>query len=293
MHIQFSKGISGGLLGLAAAVCAVAIAGCGAQKTRREPLAQVQLKNMSNAEAHADFLQLTQSLRDQYGPLQYKQACFHFDFEKLAAASLAEIDAASTDLEYFGIMAKFLGNFHDGHVSFRVPLLSAVPFRSVYVPIALTHVAGKALVEWVDTGALAGIDVARGYELVSIDGQEPMALAAQLAQYQSSGNDESDKMKVFSAFYRGSYMGPFFPKSPTVNATFRRADGSLVTHALQWRAKNDQLADVPDASPAGNSHDLQGVQPDIAYEHTVEDFRAGFVNYVQTFSDRAVEMVAP
>ena len=34
-----------------------------------------------------------------------------------------------------------------------------------------------------------------------------------------------------------------------------------------------------------------GVSPDIPYAHTVIDFRSGYLRYVQTFSDRAVEQV--
>ncbi len=34
-----------------------------------------------------------------------------------------------------------------------------------------------------------------------------------------------------------------------------------------------------------------GVQPDYAYEHTIEDFRAGFVEYVNTFSQKALEQI--
>lgn len=34
-----------------------------------------------------------------------------------------------------------------------------------------------------------------------------------------------------------------------------------------------------------------GVQPDIEYSHTVKDFRAGFVDYVKTFSDLAVDEI--
>ncbi len=34
-----------------------------------------------------------------------------------------------------------------------------------------------------------------------------------------------------------------------------------------------------------------GIEPDIPYAHTVEDFRNGYVNYVKTFSDQAVELV--
>jgi hypothetical protein len=34
-----------------------------------------------------------------------------------------------------------------------------------------------------------------------------------------------------------------------------------------------------------------GVSPDIEYSHTVTDFRNGFVDYVKTFSDRAIEQI--
>jgi hypothetical protein len=34
-----------------------------------------------------------------------------------------------------------------------------------------------------------------------------------------------------------------------------------------------------------------GVEPDYLYAHTLEDFRNGFVKYIETFSDRAVEQI--
>lgn len=34
-----------------------------------------------------------------------------------------------------------------------------------------------------------------------------------------------------------------------------------------------------------------GIAPDIEYAHTLQDFRGGFVDYVKTFSDRAIEQI--
>lgn len=34
-----------------------------------------------------------------------------------------------------------------------------------------------------------------------------------------------------------------------------------------------------------------GVAPDIEYSHTASDIRAGYVNYVKTFSDKALEQI--
>jgi C-terminal processing protease CtpA/Prc len=49
----------------------------------------------------------------------------------------------------------------------------------------------------------------------------------------------------------------------------------------------------PNAQPTDADFvENNGVTPDIPYEHTVADFRAGFVNYVKTFSDRALEALA-
>jgi C-terminal processing protease CtpA/Prc len=34
-----------------------------------------------------------------------------------------------------------------------------------------------------------------------------------------------------------------------------------------------------------------GVKPDISYTHTIEDFRNGYVDYVKTFSEKALEQI--
>lgn len=55
-----------------------------------------------------------------------------------------------------------------------------------------------------------------------------------------------------------------------------------------FTSNRDDKAYTPELMVENN-----GVIPDYPYEHTVEDFRAGFVAYVKTFSEKALEQIKP
>jgi len=64
------------------------------------------------------------------------------------------------------------------------------------------------------------------------------------------------------------------------------SQGSLrLTRGLFTTYKSDN--NYPDSHMVENN----GVVPDYEYNHTVTDFRKGFVDYVEKFSQKAVEQI--
>jgi Peptidase family S41 len=212
------------------------LVGCG---TKPQDDSNTQLVSLSKAEALADFKQIVDSMKGQYGPLEYKEARFGFKFPDLVSKYKQEIEASNTDAEFFASYSRFLGEFHDGHVSFRAPVASTVGMVRAFVPIEITPVQGRAIVEAIDEDVLKGIGVEAGDELLLVDGRTPFEIAASANKYKRFGNELSDKLGVGYSFVRGNFMGELVPKSSTVVAVFQKPDGTKTTQELSWRFENE------------------------------------------------------
>lgn len=67
---------------------------------------------------------------------------------------------------------------------------------------------------------------------------------------------------------------------PNTQATISLTRGLFAAHSPSGEYKFDELVEN------------NGVTPDIAYQHTVQDVRAGYVGYVRAFSDAAIGLLA-
>ena len=264
-----SSRLGASALGLSVVLGSALVLSCGTgSKTQQSQVQKIQLKNMSQEEAQADFAQIVETFRRNYGPLKFKEQRFAFTFDDLVAEHKQRLSAAVTDGEYFEIFASFLASFRDGHVSFRAPVLTALNEVTAEIPIALMPVEGKALVESIIDPSIKDFGIAEGDIILRIDGQDPVEIAKQLSKLKSSGNEESDKHNVVNAFFRRNYMGKLYPKSPTALVEVQKPDGKVFQVTLSWRRTTD-LGERKDKLVSYQGGDTQliasGVSEDINF----------------------------
>ena len=107
---------------LMALLVAVILGACSQNQQKETGLlddnhSSAQLAPLTNNQINEDFQVVVANIRALYGPLEYKQKLFHFDFEKIVSESEKQIATAQTEEERMGFFYKFLAQLHDGHVS--------------------------------------------------------------------------------------------------------------------------------------------------------------------------------
>lgn len=229
---KMKKIYAGGLSFLALGLVSVA---CGLSGTK----SKVKVRDLTQQEAKADFLTLADNFRNNYGPLEYKERRFGFSFEDLVNQSLAEIEKSTNDIEYYGIISRFLTKFDDGHVSVRFPGKSAIGFDRARIPVFVEPFEGKAIVTAITEPSVAALGIALGDEVVSVDGVPASELLKKFAKLNGFANPVTSEHLYFKLFNRRIGDGETFPKGVSATVVFRNAEGSEYSQTLSWRKTND------------------------------------------------------
>lgn len=222
------------------AVAAMTLASCGLKKV--DASSKLTARQMTANEALADFEEIVASVRTLYGPLDYKQQRFGFNLNDTANEFRGKIQAAKSDVEFFGLYAQFLTRLQDAHVSVSFTS-SASNIRSYTIGLYLIPVEGKALV--VNVGAdLVDQGIKYGDEVTAVDGVAPADIAKTIAKYRSMANPVSELNFVNSVFARASHLAELVPQSPLAHVEFKRKDGSTYVRDLSWH--KTLYSDIPD-----------------------------------------------
>ena len=220
-------------------LCFVLICSC----RMRDNQSDVKQRDLNQQEAMDDFRDLVTKIRTLYGPLSFKEQRFGYTFDQVVKESEAAVQAAKTDAELFGIFAKLLTKFKDGHVSIAFNSNSDHKPVSYKIPIMLTPIEQKAIVSSIgdalkeSDGSYGGITV--GDELIEIDGKKPYDLLPTLMAYRSLGNDVSDEHLIANVLDRKFYMTDLTPTAPEARLVFKAADGKTYEKRLLWRMKDE------------------------------------------------------
>ncbi len=215
----------------------ILLVGCGQEDLGSE----FHIRNMSPAEISADFQQMVNAVSDFYGPLQYKEARFGFQWQDLVAQTRQELVAAKDDAEVFGIYAGFLATLQDGHVGIRFPTtngavgsyvidMTIAPFQQAESKEFRAHVSkiGDAFKD-------SGVEL--WDELVSVDGTPTMDYLPIIRRYQTFGYEGSDRHFIYRVLNRPSYMTKLKPVSNRAKLVFRKSNGRELTIDAVWEIK--------------------------------------------------------
>jgi C-terminal processing protease CtpA/Prc len=203
------------------------------------PKSQVQLRDLTPDEARADFQQIVEGIRNLYGPLEFKERRYNYKFEDLVSKSLEELKSAKTDVEVFGVYARFLAKLDDGHVSIRFPTRSTLGYNRVTIPVIAEPLDGKAIVTQIGDPTIADLGVGIGDEIVSVDGKTPAELLTAFVGLEGMANDASRQHLFFRIFNRRNFSGELFPTASDATVVLRKPDGAELQVVLTWRRTND------------------------------------------------------
>ncbi|MBT4761430.1 MAG: PDZ domain-containing protein [Bdellovibrionaceae bacterium] len=200
------------------------------------------LRDINNVEGLADFQQIAHSFRELYGPLEFKERRFNFNFEDWVAEIEARIKIAKSEAEIFGLYYQFLAKFDDGHVGLSF-INNSSEIKRYKVPVFLTPVEDRALVAWVDKEMDTSIAV--GDELIKVDGVPVFDYLPTIKKYYGIGNDLSLKHLIYKVLYREPFVTEWIPKKNRVFLTLKKEDGTEYTESLVWRPEKNNTI-IPD-----------------------------------------------
>ncbi len=262
-----SPGVSGLLvctsLGLFATGCTQPVSETGDENVGSTAEA---IRDMTSAEAVADFDQIVTSFRGLYGPLKFKEGRFGFNFESMAKDYRKKVAAATNDAERIGLYNKFLAEFHDAHISLQTSLASDSS-HGVYAPLFAMPIEGKAIVYAVYP-QLAGTRVQRGDEILSVDGKRVDAILQAVKPYSALGNDVASRHVWMQYLTYRPYFLPkaIRPASKTAHIELRDATGATYAIDTAWNS-TDRVRNRSVTS----SHTATQMGKEVAFSESVAD----------------------
>src|SRR5207247_8207489 len=132
----------------------------------------------------ADFRYLVSLYATYYAPLTWKNQLFQFDALDIKPW-VAKVAATTSDLDFYEVEAAYISSLNDTHVQFTLPSDFAAQLGfgvDIYNGVPLIDTISRVLLP------ASRYPFAIGDQLVSIDGEDAMALAAKLAKYVPQGN---------------------------------------------------------------------------------------------------------
>ena len=189
----------------------------------------------------------------QYAPYEWKQNLFGYDMLDLAPWA-KRARAAKDDLEYFQILAQYVGSLNDAHDTYFMQSDFAA-----YLPFNVDIYDGKILIDGIDRGSLPLRKYAFvvGDELVSIDGKPVDDLIAEFMKIDSFANPRSTRRwAVDKLTYRTQASLPRTIELPdNAEIVVRRKSGDMETYNMVWVKSGNAVKQIgPTLSPRLSRH---------------------------------------
>lgn len=212
--------------------------GCtlGSQPTNSSPAGDLtnEIRPLTQAEALADFDAMIAAIQSLYGPLEYKERRFSYKFETEAASIRSKFAHAKSDNEKFALNLELLRKLEDGHVSLSMPIRERFEIPAIVMPVE-----GKFIFSTVNP-SLAPYGLAKGDELLSIDGVTPEDALKTILKYTWFANSESDRHMIFYFLFRPSYIPELVPTQEFAQIEFAKPDGRKVLARIAWKKSSPQ-----------------------------------------------------
>ena len=187
---------------------------------------------MTASQRMLDIQVLASLYAKQYAPYEWKRDVFQFDLLNLAPW-VERARVAKDDLEFYQIMAEYVGSLNDAHDTYFNPsnFTAELPFNvDIY--------DGKVLVDFVSRSLLPirtyPFDV--GDELISIDGQPAADLLTELMKIDSYANPLSTRRWAADKLtYRAQGQVPRAVElGDTAAVVIKLKSGVIATYTISW-----------------------------------------------------------
>jgi hypothetical protein len=180
----------------------------------------------------ADFQYMAGVYAKRYGPYEWKRDTFKVDLLDISAW-LDKVRATKSDLEYYDVMSAYVAGLNDAHDTYYLP-----SGFFAYLNFTVDIFEGKLLVDQINRARLPVGDYpfVRGYELVSIDGEDASKILDRMLRYSVAANDRSTRRLAAELItYRPQQAIPSAADVPeTSTVVFRRPDGNLESYRIRW-----------------------------------------------------------
>ena len=190
----------------------------------------------------ADFNALAALYAKRYGPYEWKRDALGFDLMNIAPW-LAKVQATKNDLDFYDIMSQYVASLNDAHDFYELPAIYQANLN-----FTVDIYDGKLLVDSINRSRLPAQEFGfvRGYELVSIDGQDAQKLLDGLLRYEVAANPRSTRRLAAQLLtFRPQYIIPTAANVPEISVViFRRPDGNLETYRIPWAKSGLLLMNV-------------------------------------------------
>jgi hypothetical protein len=191
-----------------------------------------------------DFNQLVNIFERNYAPLRYKKESIGLDWKALVSQYSAKVTQARSDGEFYRILAQFLSNLEDAHVSAVIPSShkATLGFLSDYVE-------GKVLIESIDRLRLPKelFPLNVGDQVLSIGGQPVEQVMEEMAKIGKTGNALSTKRIAAARLTsRREAAGLVIPKGVTTITALPRGAAQPITVTATWIVSGTPVIDLDD-----------------------------------------------
>lgn len=234
-------------IALVAAFTSLAGAGCSKPMSPTMTVEGEAIRPLTENEALSDFDAMTSAIQSLYGPLEFKERRFGYNFADEALKVRAKFPTAKTDTEKQALFFELLRKLEDGHVSLSQPIRDRHE-----IPVVIMPIEGKFIVSRV-APQLAPYGIAVGDEIAAVDGVTPEDALKIITKYTWFANEESDRHMIYYFMYRPSFIPELAPKDSFAQIEFVKPDGSKKLARIAWKKTSPQQrvelaprADTPD-----------------------------------------------
>ncbi|MBL0159401.1 MAG: hypothetical protein IPP47_20185 [Bryobacterales bacterium] len=204
-------------------------------------------QGLTPAQKEADFRYMASLYSTYYAPVTWKAQLFQFNALDLKPW-LTRVANTTTDLDFYELCAEYVNSLNDTHDSFVLPS----DFNAT-LGFSVDLYDGVLLFDSISRSRLpvAGYPFVIGDELVSVDGEDALALAARLAKYVAQGNPRA-ALRQGAARIASRAQSRFphavdLPDSSEI--VVRRQSGALETYSIPWVKTGTPLEVGPVPSP--------------------------------------------
>lgn len=209
---------------------------------------------LSSEQRLADFNQLVNLVKRNYGPLRWKQTTINLDLAREEQEFRAKVANARTDGEFYRVLAQFLARLQDAHVSSMVP-----SNYKATLGFTIDYVEGKALIENVDRMRLPEIlfPFKKGDQLLSVGGVAVEKIAQEIEKVTQTGSAASTKRISYARIAsRKEASGLAVPKGVTTVSVLPKGASEPVTVTATWILSGTPLLELDDLSGQLSSSEL-------------------------------------
>lgn len=194
----------------------------------------------------ADFSQLTSIIERHYGPLQWKKESIGLDFKRTVAEYDAKVRSTASDAEFYRVLARFVSELKDAHVSPTIPsnYRASLGFVSDLVE-------GRVLIEKIDTLRLPEMlfPFKKGDQVLAIGGVPVETLMKEVSVVGNTGSDLTNRrIAAAKISSRRESSGLQVPRGVTTVTVLPKGASEPVTVTATWIVSGTPILELDNLS---------------------------------------------